>query len=86
MVRNALKAIKEFFKPRYRVILEMSEGGAVFAQRKSLIGDKWHYVSDVFGAIEFESIMSAFCFIEVTHEGREYEVSLLIRFEDEKDV
>lgn len=85
MVRNALKAIKEFFKPRYRVILEMSENGAIYIQRQSLFGSKWHYVCDVFGAIEFESIMSAFCYIEVMHEGKEYEVSMLIRFEDEKE-
>lgn len=84
MVRKLIKKVKEFFKPRYRVILEMDENGAVYVQRKSLIGDKWHYVCDVFGAIEFESIMSAFCFIEVMHEGKEYEVSMLIRFEGEE--
>ena len=83
MVRKLIKKVKEFFKPRYRVILEMDENGAVYVQRKSLLGS-WYYISDVFGAIEFESIMSAFCFIEVMHEGKEYEVSVLIRFEGEE--
>lgn len=83
MVRNALKAIKEFFKPRYRVIIEMDDNGAVYLQRENLFGT-WIYVSDVLGAIEFESVMSAFCYVEVTHENRDYEISILIRWEDEK--
>ena len=50
MVRNALKRL---FKPEYRVIIEMSENCAVYIQRKNIFGSKWHYVSDVLGAIEF---------------------------------
>lgn len=83
MVRKLIKKVKEFFKPRYRVILEMDENGAIYIQRENLLGS-WYYISDVFGAIEFESIMSAFCFIEVQHMNRDYEVSIVIRWEDEK--
>lgn len=79
-----LNALKRLFKPEYRVIIEMSENGAVYIQRKNIFGRKWHYVSDVLGAIEFESVVSAFMFIDVMHEYREYEVSMLIRFDGEE--
>lgn len=81
MVRNALKRL---IKPVYRVVVEMSEGGAVYVQRKNMFGKGWHYISDVFGAIEFESVVSAWAYIDVTHEYREYECSLLFRFDWEE--
>ena len=80
MVRNALKRL---FKPEYRVVIEMSENGAVYVQRKNLFGRKWHYISDMFGAVEFESVSGACCYIDVKHEYREYDLHILIRFEDE---
>lgn len=78
----ALDALKRIIRPRYRVVVDMEGNGAVYIQRQGFWG-KWHYVSDVFGAIEFEFTRHAFAFIETLHERRKYDVSMLVTFEGE---
>lgn len=78
----ALNALKRLIKPRYRVVVEMSNSGAVYLQRKNVFG-KWVYVCDVFGAIEFEFVRHAFAYIEALHVRRIPEVSMLVTFEGE---
>lgn len=80
MAINALKRIKS---PRYRVVVEMSNNGAVFMQRQNFWG-KWVYVCDVFGAIEFEFARHAFAYIEALHVRRKPEISMLVTFEGEE--
>lgn len=77
------KVLNRVIVPKYRIVIEMKEHGVIRIQRQGLLGG-WRYLEDSMGMIEYTHPHHAFVHVDNMHKRREYEVSILALWGNEK--